>query len=702
MKKGTIAIILGAILATETALGGIIPASVVRAEDVIVELASEVECQTASEDASCDGDIIIGYEGTDEVAESDEASDDYDIAYNDEEIVIYDGEGQITIDDEELCEEYSESDDEEDVEEVENSEQEEIEQDDIWEEDDIVIDDEEDDVAESEEWISEEVTDTDRHEENAEETDEADEKWEDGTVVGFGDFNPDDHSVSVVRGQKPALNELMAEFPEQITLKLEKDGKERYQKVNVSWYCVGDDYVKSSGFYFQFSPKWDESAYSLQSGINVETQGPYIPVYVTVNQNGSNGRVAGMDGIRLSDDQIEANKQAVYDYIVGTMGLNSAAACGVMANIQYESGFNNTIYGDGGTSYGLCQWHNSRFTNLRSYCASHGYDYTSVDGQLHYLEHELNNSYTGVLNYLKDVANNEEGAYNAAYYWCVHFEVPADKYTKAQTRGNLAKSTYWPKYGNTKPTKVKPTVFNIKYIVGCGVNNPANPATYTSETDTITLLDPIILPGFKFVGWYKFDRGSLIRVKTIEKGSEGDLTLYAKVDKIKYTIKFYGNGAKSGSMSVMKNCLYNNTYTLNKNKYKRTGYTFKNWNTKKDGSGQSYKDKGAVKNLRKTDGTVKLYAQWTPIKYNVKYDKNGGSGKTMKKSKNVKYDKKFTLRENTYTKKGYVFAGWNTKRNGTGHSYVDEQEVYKLSTKAGATVTLYAQWEPEVTEADEE
>lgn len=696
MKMRTIAFLIGAALTIETALGVAIPTSYVSADEIAIEIMPEEGYLIESNEAYIGDDIIYEGDDTSDRQDSNDSTEKSEDGAVSSEIVILDEENQIIIDDEGIADTACDNDEDSDATDDQEAEE------DVWNEpDDIVLDEVyEDDEITVEEWNDMATFDTD--EDAEEEEEDTSDAWEDGTVVGFGDYNPDEHSVEVTKGRKPSVYELTSRFPSQISLEIEKNGKKRYQNVDVTWYCVGDDFEESEGYYFQFSPKWNEDAYKLQGGLNVETDGPYVPVYVVVDKSGRNTRVQGMDGIKLSDEEIAANKQAVYDYLVGTMDLNSAAACGVMANIQYESGFNNTIYGDGGTSYGLCQWHNSRFTSLRSYCSGNGYDYSSVDGQLHYLEHELNNSYTGVLNYLREVSNDEEGAYNAAYYWCVHFEVPADRYTKARTRGNLAKSTYWPKYGNTKPQKKKePVVYNIRYVITNGLNNPDNPSTYTEETDTITLLDPIIATGYKFEGWKRYDNGTLKPIKTIEKGTTGDLTLFAQIDKISYKIKFYGNGAKSGSMTVMKNCRYDYVYKLNKNKYKRPGYTFKNWNTKKDGTGKAYKDKEKIKNLTDKDGTVKLFAQWKPIKYSVKYDKNGGTGKTMKKTSKVKYDKKFTLKKNTYTKKGYTFAGWNTKKDGSGTMYVDQQEVSELSKKEGATVTLYAQWtlkDPEIVE----
>lgn len=50
------------------------------------------------------------------------------------------------------------------------------------------------------------------------------------------------------------------------------------------------------------------------------------------------------------------------------------------------------------------------------------------------------------------------------------------------------------------------------------------------------------------------------------------------------------------------------------------------------------------------------------------------------------------LRKNSFTATGYVFAGWNTKADGSGISFSDGQEVLNLTTEDNGTVKLYAQW----------
>ena len=98
------------------------------------------------------------------------------------------------------------------------------------------------------------------------------------------------------------------------------------------------------------------------------------------------------------------NEQIIFEYLTQQLGFNIASASGILANIGEESSFeatkNESVSGAG---YGLCQWTGSRRSSLINWCANNGYDYTSIDGQLSYLNYELKNNYTSVYNTLISV-----------------------------------------------------------------------------------------------------------------------------------------------------------------------------------------------------------------------------------------------------------------------------------------------------------
>lgn len=145
------------------------------------------------------------------------------------------------------------------------------------------------------------------------------------------------------------------------------------------------------------------------------------------------------------------NKSEIFKQLISELDISPAAACGIMANMEHESKFDPTVVitdTNGRLSGGLCQWNGSRFSNLQSFCKSNGYNYLSIEGQIAFLHHELSSrSYRYIYDYLKDVSNNADGAYDAAWYWCYYFEVPANRSYKADSRGYTAEHKYWPEFG---------------------------------------------------------------------------------------------------------------------------------------------------------------------------------------------------------------------------------------------------------------
>ena len=151
-----------------------------------------------------------------------------------------------------------------------------------------------------------------------------------------------------------------------------------------------------------------------------------------------------------------AVEREVFDFLTNELMLSDAAACGVLANIEHESAFQPTIVGDKGTSYGLCQWHNERFSALRGYCTALGLDYRTVEGQMAYLKYELGSRYTSLLLSLQAIDDTPDGAYRAAYLWCVQFERPSNMQVKAAQRGELAQGKYWPRYSGFQSIIIAP------------------------------------------------------------------------------------------------------------------------------------------------------------------------------------------------------------------------------------------------------
>ncbi|MBO4416093.1 MAG: InlB B-repeat-containing protein [Lachnospiraceae bacterium] len=82
------------------------------------------------------------------------------------------------------------------------------------------------------------------------------------------------------------------------------------------------------------------------------------------------------------------------------------------------------------------------------------------------------------------------------------------------------------------------------------------------------------------------------------------------------------------------------------------------------------------------------YVPTTPVvtTHTIYFDANEGTG-TMASQETLGAT---TISANKFTRKGYTFAGWNTKADGSGVSYTDKDSI-----APSADITLYAQWKSE-------
>lgn len=121
-------------------------------------------------------------------------------------------------------------------------------------------------------------------------------------------------------------------------------------------------------------------------------------------------------------------------------GLSPAGAAAVTGNLYIESAgtFSTTIQGDRGTSIGLAQWHNARWTGkngLVNWCTTNGKDPYSIEGQLDFLLWELSaSSYSNLYSELKTTNNAGE----SAKLFAKKFERPSEKYAQYDKRSKYA------------------------------------------------------------------------------------------------------------------------------------------------------------------------------------------------------------------------------------------------------------------------
>jgi uncharacterized repeat protein (TIGR02543 family) len=191
----------------------------------------------------------------------------------------------------------------------------------------------------------------------------------------------------------------------------------------------------------------------------------------------------------------------------------------------------------------------------------------------------------------------------------------------------------------------------------------------------INVLPETVRLGYTFEGWFTEANGDGAKyTKETVYSVTDNTTLYAKWTLKRHTISFDAQGGNTVSAIQTD---YDATVSLTD--ATRTGYTFKGWNTKSDGTGISY-----IGSIHYTaDSDISLYAQWEANTYTLNFDVQGGNPIN---NQSVTYNHAVGILPNL-TRTGYTFDGWFTGTNGGGIQY-SETTVYTVADNT----TLYAQW----------
>lgn len=241
--------------------------------------------------------------------------------------------------------------------------------------------------------------------------------------------------------------------------------------------------------------------------------------------------------------------------------------------------------------------------------------------------------------------------------------------------------------------KWKPLTYHITYDGNghTGGTAPADTKDYMlKEQATVLGEETLVKAGHEFIGWNtKADGSGIDYSKDDVLTIIGDTILYAKWEGVAYHITYDGNGNTGGTAPTdLKDYFLRDEIVVSKEgTLIKEGYEFIGWNTKADGSGDSY----LPEELLTMTGDTTLYAQWRPIIFHIIYDGNtntGGIVPTDGKDYSPK-EQATLLNKNTLEKEGFTFLGWNTKPDGTGTKY-QPGDVITMTED----MILYAQWTP--------
>ena len=168
------------------------------------------------------------------------------------------------------------------------------------------------------------------------------------------------------------------------------------------------------------------------------------------------------------------------------------------------------------------------------------------------------------------------------------------------------------------------------------------------------------------------------------------IDLYAVWNKDTYTITYDANGGTGAPGSQSK--VYGTKITLSSVKPTRTGYTFKEWNTKSDGKGTSYAAGGTFS----ANSNTTLYAIWSAKTVKVTFYRNTTSSDATTTTQTFTYGKSGqSFSAKGWTKTGYTLEGWATSKSATKANYNILNGVSNdWINNNSPSVSLYAVWSP--------
>ena len=157
----------------------------------------------------------------------------------------------------------------------------------------------------------------------------------------------------------------------------------------------------------------------------------------------------------------------------------------------------------------------------------------------------------------------------------------------------------------------------VKYLVGVEAIMPNDHLTYTIEDEFVLSLPT---SSIQFLGWYLDHEGNSDQIIKIEKGTTGDIILYAKWEEVEMPDVYSKiNYELDGGTNHLNNPTeYLEGVSTMLYPAEKLGYVFVGWS--KDKGSNSYIT--SISEL--TSGEITLYANYEYAKYSISYDLQGG------------------------------------------------------------------------------
>ncbi len=142
----------------------------------------------------------------------------------------------------------------------------------------------------------------------------------------------------------------------------------------------------------------------------------------------------------------EDNVKLINDLLVNTYHYSPSGAKAIMTNMIYESNqLDPKSYNPNSGAGGICQWTGDRVNNLVNYCNNNGLSPTSIEGQVAFMDHELQTIYNGYagVNLYDDLQKcTDADLERCTVNFCAAYEAP-DPGGNWQANEEIGRSRYY-------------------------------------------------------------------------------------------------------------------------------------------------------------------------------------------------------------------------------------------------------------------
>lgn len=234
-----------------------------------------------------------------------------------------------------------------------------------------------------------------------------------------------------------------------------------------------------------------------------------------------------------------------------------------------------------------------------------------ITGDTWYIDNKYANPIRPNVEFYARLEGGQTGTYDFDIRNIVVYDETDQKYLPSISDNAKAGTTVEMGDSDATVTAVwEPNTYKVSYDINGGTRTIEDQSfTYGNTSGSIISATKPTKKGYTFAGWRWDDPNDESNFRLFDPGDKipsdlQDFTLHAMWVANGYHVTFEGNGADSGIMSDEAFTYDDNAKSLTANSFTREGYRFAGWNTKADGSGQSYTDTQAVKNLSEGGETI--------------------------------------------------------------------------------------------------